>query len=97
MNVIQQPNREIVFLLGKNRYFRDWTYRLNKYCIIDELEDGTQLIFNTMTRSLISLSPTEKDLIFEYGSDRYEFLLDNYFIVKDDYDEEAELDKIKFK
>jgi hypothetical protein len=82
MNVIQQPNKEITLLLGKNRYFKDWNYRLNKYCIIDELEDGTTLIFNTMTRSLISLSEFEKDLIYVPGTDRFNFLIDNYFIVK---------------
>lgn len=97
MNVIQQPNKEITFLLGVNPYFKDWTYRLNKYCIVDELEDGTTLMFNTMTRAMVSLSEIEKETMFNYGTERFEFLLNNYFIVKDDYDEEAELDKIKFK
>ena len=50
-----------------------------------------------MTRAMISLSPTEKELMYTYGTDRFEFLLNNYFIVKDDYDEEAEFDKIRFK
>ena len=97
MNVIQQPNNDIIFLLGVNPYFKDKKYRLNKYCIVEELEDGTSLIFNTMTRAFVSLSNTEKDLIYIYGNDRFDFLLRNYFIVLEDYDEEAEFDKIRFK
>ena len=97
MNVIQQPNRDVVFLLGTNPYFKDRTYRLNKFCLVDELEDGTTLIFNAMTRAFVSLNKTEKGLMYTYGTERFNFLLDNYFIVAEDYDEEAEFDKIRFK
>lgn len=50
-----------------------------------------------MTRALVSLSKTEMETMYMYGTPRFDFLLENYFIVKDDYDEEAELDKIRFK
>ena len=96
MNVIQQPNTEITLLLGKHRYFKDKKYRLNKFCIIDELEDGTMLIFNSMTRAMVSIGEHEKDLMYVSGNDRFNFLFDNYFIVEEDYDEEAEVDRIRF-
>jgi sulfatase maturation enzyme AslB (radical SAM superfamily) len=96
MNVIQQPNKEILLLLGKHRYFKNHNYRLNKFCLVDELEDGTTLIFNTMTRAMVSIGEHEKDLMYVSGNDRFNFLFDNYFIVKDDYDEEAEVDRIRF-
>ena len=97
MNVIQQPNREIVLLLGKNLYFKDWKYRLNKFCIVNEIPDECILIFNTMTRALVSMTQAEYEALFIHGTARYSFLLENYFIVKDDYDEMKALDEIRFK
>ena len=63
MNVINQSNRQIMFLLGKNPFFKNKKYRLNKYCLIHEIEN-CKLILNEMTRAMISITNKELERIF---------------------------------
>jgi radical SAM protein with 4Fe4S-binding SPASM domain len=55
-----------------------------------------KLIFNHMTRAMVSMSYEEFDNIFNMtDSDQYDFLFRNYFLVEESYDEMAEIDKVR--
>ena len=101
MDVINQPNNEILFLMGKNPFFRNQKYRLNKYCFIHDY-DNVKLILNEMTRSLVSITNEEFEKIYDltnvYKDEKLEyieFLIENYFLVLEDYDEASVIDKIR--
>ena len=83
MDVINQPNQEILFLMGKNPFYRNKKYRLNKYCFIHNCEN-VKLILNEMTRSLVSITNEEFEKIYDLTNvyidnklDYIEFLIEN--------------------
>lgn len=95
MNVIRQPNKEVKFLLGRNLYFVKNKYRWNKYCVMKDMVD-CKLIFNHMTRAMVSMSYAEFDNIFNnVESEQYDFLFENYFIVEESYNEMEAIDKVR--
>jgi len=64
-------------------------YRLNKFCLKIETEDGT-LIRNYLTGALVLLKPMElSSFNIDTECDYINFLINNYFLVPDNYDEEA--------
>lgn len=103
MNVIEQPNRDLLLLLGENPFYKDKKYRLNKYCLIHDYK-GVKLIHNSFTRATISITEEElektKDLTNIYGTIEWEyveFLISNYFLVLEDYDEATQIDWLRTK
>lgn len=64
-------------------------YRLNKFCLKIETEDGT-LIRNYLTGALVLLRPMELiNFNIDTQCDYIDFLIGNWFLVPDNYDEEA--------
>ena len=64
-------------------------YRLNKFCLKIETEDGT-LIRNYLTGSIVLLKPVELiNFNTDVKCDYVEFLIGNWFLVPEEYDEEA--------
>lgn len=90
MNVIQQSNQDIINNIGGIQYkIKSRKYRLNKYCIEQEVEEGT-LIYNTLTGAIVMLRPFEYTNIYtEDPCDYVEFLVKNYFLVPQEFDEES--------
>ena len=105
MNVLEQPNRELLVLLGENPYYKNKKYRFNKYCLFHKYK-GVNLIHNAMTRSSISISDEElekidlNDLgtIFDTKEFEYvDFLIKNYFLVLEDFNEAEQTDWMRTK
>lgn len=96
MKVLKQSNPEILRHLGGLQYrTQGKKYRMNKYCLTHEVEEGT-LIFNCITGSEVIIRPFELMNIFTTNHCDYaEFLLANYFLVTEDFDEDAIVDFIK--
>ena len=96
MKVLKQSNPEIIRHLGGLQCrTRGKNYRMNKYCLIHEVEEGT-LIFNCITGSEVIIRPFELMNIFTTNHCDYaEFLLANYFLVTEDFDEDLIVDFIK--
>jgi sulfatase maturation enzyme AslB (radical SAM superfamily) len=95
MNVIFQPNDQILLLLGHNSYFKNQKYRLNKYCFIHDYMD-VKLIYNHMTRAFISITNEELEKIYDNPNiDYVKFLRDSWFLVQEDFNEKEVTDKLK--
>lgn len=93
MNVITQPNQNVVRGIGGFQYrTKQRTYRMNKYCIEETIDDGV-LIYNAFVGSLVFLKPYEYMNIYTKDTcDYVDFLVGNYFLVPEKFDEEALID-----
>lgn len=94
MNVIRQSNPDVIRFLGGHQQKKSYyNYRFNKYCVFVDLDDRTKIIYNTLTGSIVQLRQNELDNVFsEYQCDCNDNLLWNYFIVREDFDEDAVID-----
>lgn len=90
MNIIQQPNQDVIETIGGFQYLtKQRNYRLNKYCVKEEVSDGI-LLYNVLVGSLVFLKPYEYVNIYTKDPCDYaEFLVRNYFLVPENFDEEA--------
>lgn len=98
MNVLISPNQEILVALGKQPRFKDKTYRLNKFCLIENIMNG-KLIFNGLTRCFIFMSNKEFEKIYDKDAfyDDLNFLYYAYFLVEENYDEHQAVRDIREK
>ena len=105
MNVLEQPNKNLLILLGENPYYKNKKYRFNKYCLFHEYK-GVKLIHNSMTRASVSISDEElnkinlNDLSTTFGTEDFEFvdfLIKNYFLVLEDFNEAEQTDWMRSK
>lgn len=90
MIIIQNPNQDVINSIGGEQYLtKQRNYRLNKYCIEEKLKDGV-LIYNALVGSLVFLKNYEYTNIFtKENCDYAEFLVRNYFIVPENFNEEV--------
>ena len=96
MQVINDSNPQSIQMLGGSQIrTKGKKYRLNKFCLKAEVEEGT-LIYNELTGSLIMLKDVELSNIFtEDPCDYVNYMVGNYFLVPENYDEEYILKVIK--
>ena len=98
MNVLIEPSNEILFSLGTQKVFKEKNYRLNKFCLIENIMNG-KLIFNGLTRSFIFLTNKEfaeinnKDL----HNPTINFLYYAYFFVEETFDEHKFVNEMRQK
>lgn len=90
MEIINYSDENEMRLLGGPQYKTVGKhYRLNKFCLKIETEDGT-LIRNYLTGALVLLRPIELiSFNIDTECDYIDFLIKNWFLVPDNYDEEA--------
>ena len=90
MNILIKPNEVILGILGRQSRFKDKKYRLNNFCIIENVMNG-KVIFNHLTCCMIFVSNSEYEEIFDVNknTDAIKFLYDTYFFVEEDFDERA--------
>ena len=68
---------------------------MNKYCLEQKVEEGI-LIHNFFTGASVMIRPFEYTNIYtDDPCDYAEFLVNNYFLVPEDYDEESIVKLIK--
>ena len=96
MNIINQSNDFIIQQIGGFQYKTEGKkYRLNKYCIECDIEDG-KLIHNGLTGATVMIRPFEYINIYtDDPCDYAEFLVNNYFLVPEDFDEKALVDLLR--
>ena len=99
MKVLKQSNQEVLRLLGGTQIrTKARKYRMNKYCLEHKLEDGVVLIHNCFTGAEVMIKPFEYINIFTNSPCDYaDFLLMNYFIVPEDYNEEEMVHFVRMK
>lgn len=89
MNVIIQPKEGILNDLKPQFKSEHKKYRLMKYCLIQDV-DGGKLIFNNLVKSLVWIKNSEYENLIEDWDIKYDyvnFLLKNYFVVPEDFNE----------
>ena len=88
MNILNNSNMHVIdFLGGFQRRVKNRTYRWNKDIISVE-HDGMLILHNGITGATVSLFPFEYDNVFTtLPCDYSNFLFENYFLVKEDFDE----------
>ena len=88
MNVLIYSNPEILVALGRQPRFKNKNYRLNKFCLIDDIMNG-KLIYNGLSRSFIFITNKEFFNIYnkESNEDYINFLYENWFLVEESFDE----------
>lgn len=96
MIVLKQANEEILKQLGGIQHRTEGKkYRMNKYCLESSVDDGT-VIHNCFTGAEVMIKPFEYINIFttQY-CDYAQFLLANYFIVPEDFEEDVWVEIIR--
>lgn len=90
MNVLNEANMNIIKQLGGFQLkTKGKKYRMNKYCL-EEMIDEDIIIHNFFTGAQVLIKPFEYSNIFtDYPCDYAEFLINNYFIVPEDFDEQS--------
>ena len=98
MNVLIEPAREILYSLGKPKRYKNKTYRLNKFCLIEDIMNG-KLIFNGLTRSLIFISNKNFEMIYDKDliNNITNFMYDAYFLVEEDFNEHQFVNEMRSK
>jgi hypothetical protein len=98
MNVLIEPAREILFTLGRQKRYNDKNYRLNKFCLIEEIMNG-KLIYNGLTRCFIFISNKEFEQIYdkELCNNIINFMYDAYFLVEENFNEHQFVSEMKDK
>lgn len=88
MNIIIRPNNTILEILGRQPRFKDKKYRLNKFCIIENVMNG-KVIYNHLTFCMIFVTNNEYKEMFDVdkNTDAIKFLYDTYFFVEENFDE----------
>ena len=78
MEILMQPNQNILAIIGEQPVFANKDYRFMKYCIMKDYPEG-KLIFNGLTRTAVLLSPDE---INEIGNNMIAKIIVTYLIEK---------------
>lgn len=96
MDILNDSNQDIIRQIGGYQFrTKGKKYRMNKYVLEKEVEDGI-LMHNFFTGSTVLIRPFERMNIFtEYPCDYADFLLNNYFIVPENYDEQSLVDLLR--
>lgn len=89
MEIIKQASQEIIkYLGGPQQKTKGRKYRMNKYCLQQEVEEGI-IIHNCITGAEVMIKPFEYMNIYTNNRCNYaDYLVANYFIVPEDYDED---------
>lgn len=88
MNVLKESNMNVInFLGGFQRRSDNVKYRWNSKIISTEYDEGV-ILYNGITGAVVSLFDFEYDNVFtELPCDYVGFLHENYFFVREDFDE----------
>ena len=89
MKVISKAQQAVLKILGNPQKSASG-YRLIKYCVQENVEDGV-LLFNVLTREVLLLTRDE----FENYTENKE-LLDKWFLVPEDFDEKATTETVRW-
>lgn len=87
MEILRKSDPELLSDLRIQTRKEGRTYRWNKLCYMVEVPEGT-LVLNGMTRSIVMIRKIEfRNVLSKNKCDYAQFLMENYFLVPEDYDE----------
>ena len=89
MQIITNANESVLTILKRFRK-AGASYRLMKYCMEEEVEDGV-LLFNLLTREMVLLNREEREGILENRSMR-----ERWFVVPEDTNEKELVDLVRW-
>lgn len=93
MNVIRQPNQDIIDFLGFQVKKKNCKYRFNKYCFFVKENNRNTIIYNALTGGMVEIKNIELTNIFtDSPYVQQEHLLQGYYLVKEDFDESSVID-----
>lgn len=97
MNVIRQSNMDIIsFLGGFQKEKKHYKYRFNKYCNFIKQSDRVSVIYNALTGGIVQIGESElKNINSETPFIQREHLIQNYYLVKEDFDEYQVVDNYR--
>ena len=96
MRIIAEGNTRVSRLLGK-QLLKDVEYRIMRYVLRTECEDGT-LLLNVITGEMVLISADEAQLLDylpAHQANKLGALIEHYFLVPVDYDEYVTVKKIR--
>lgn len=97
MDILINPNTSIVEILGRHARYKDKKYRLNKFCIIENVANG-KVIMNHLTFAMVYMTNDEfAGILTKENNAAMKFLYDTYFLVEEDFDEKAVIHEIREK
>lgn len=96
MNILRESNPNVIgFLGGFQKRYMNLKYRFNKNVITTEYQDKI-IIYNGLTGAIVSLYDYEYNNIHtDISCDYSNFLYCNYFLVREDFDENQVIDDFK--
>lgn len=96
MNILKESDPMIIgFLGGYQKRFKNVKYRFTK-CLIETKYEDRIILYNTLTGAVVSLFDFEYDNIHtELPCDYSSFLYGNYFLVRENFDENQIIDDYK--
>lgn len=97
MKTILEPSENITKLWGKQRVRDQVSYRLLKYLIRCEVDEGV-LLHNVVTRQLILLSQEEAQMLSSFPrrpTEQMKELIENHFLVPEDFDEYRSVNQLR--
>lgn len=91
MNVVRYSSNEVMnFLNGTQLRVEGRKYRFNKFLIITDFDEKYKLVYNAFTGAFVSIKNIElENLDVDYPCDYRDFLIEHYFLVPEDFDEEG--------
>lgn len=89
MEQILKPHKNVLTILGKGKPAKDG-YRMMRYCLTEEVEDGI-LLFHLLTRELLLLSKEEYASMMEL-----EYLKAHWFLVPEDIKDHEQVELVRY-
>ena len=87
MNIIRESNQKILNELGPNIKIYNQNYRLLKYLVIEDIDNG-KAIHNELTRSFVWIPNIQwNNIFYNLNVDYCKWLWDNYFLVNEGFNE----------
>lgn len=89
MRIINRPDEIINSLLGKQTIDKKISYRLSSFCFLKKIKDET-IIFNNLTKEMISLSENEAEFLKELpilSSELLKTFIEGWFLVPINFDD----------
>lgn len=96
MKVIFNAKKSIIAIMGKQDYDKDVTYRQMAYVVSYNDDDGNLVLYNNITKSMVVLDPNEAQAYkkHDFSNDTIRSLLENWYFVKQDFEESKIWDQI---
>lgn len=96
MIILEHPLDLSISVLGLNKFKKDKNYTFSEYnVILEQPDDDGYLIYNSVTMSAVFLTYDEYDAIKNNGFSGQDIMYEGRFIIPENIDETANIEKLK--